>query len=390
MAARPIFLDHNATSPLSPAAADAMREAWDRAWANPASQHGPGRAARRVLEDARERVVASLGGDPSGRAPDRLVFTSGGTEANSLALRGLLAASGKRELVVSAIEHPSVAQTAERLESEGVAVHRLGVSADGVVSLDELRGVLQERHSQIGLVSLMLASNETGVVQPVAEAAALCRSHGVTVHTDAVQAVGKAEVRFRELGVDALTFTAHKFHGPIGIGGLLLAPGVTPQPVLQGGFQQEGLRPGSEPAPLAAGLSAALGEAVGEVNERSARMRELRDRLEAALTGSWPGATVIGRGAERLPHATCLAFPGADRQALVMAYDLAGVACSSGSACASGSSEPSPTLRAMRLDQELVDGAVRFAVGATTTIGEVDEAAERVVAVNQKLLGQSA
>ncbi|QDV76423.1 cysteine desulfurase family protein [Botrimarina mediterranea] len=379
----PIYLDHNATSPLLPAAAEAMREAWGTAWANPASQHAAGRAARRVLETAREQVIHLLGGDPTGRAPDRLVFTSGGTEANALAIRGLLAASGKRRLVISAIEHPSVARTAEQLEVEGVRVDRLGVGSDGRVRVEELEALLTEAADNIGLVSVMLASNETGVVQPLHALTQLCRSAGVAVHSDAVQAAGKGELGFRKWGGDAATIAAHKFHGPVGIGALLLAPHVKLSPQFIGGHQQEGLRAGTESAPLAAGLAAALRAVHG--SPRSFRLQITRDRLEAGILSTWPGAVVIGADSPRTPHSTCIAFPGADRQALVMAYDLAGVACSTGSACASGSSEPSPTLLAMGLDRELVDGAVRFAVGAMTTEAEIDEAIERIARVNAGL-----
>ncbi|MEN0111799.1 MAG: cysteine desulfurase family protein [Planctomycetota bacterium] len=388
-ATAPIYLDHNATSPLAPAAAEAMRAAWESSFANPASQHAPGRSARRTLEAARDRVVSLLGGEPSGRTPDRLVFTSGGTESNVLALRGLLAARGSRRLVVSAIEHPSVAATADRLEAEGFHVDRLPVDGQGVVRVAALESLLDDRSSPVGLVSVMTGSNETGVVQPIERLAAACREAGALLHTDAVQAVGKHPVRFREWGVSALTFTAHKFHGPLGVGSLLLAPGVSIEPVLTGGFQQQATRPGTESAPLAAGLLAALDEAEHDAGVRRARLASLRDRLQTGLLASWPGAVALGVDAERLPHACCVAFPGADRQALVMAYDLAGVACSSGSACASGSSEPSPTLRAMGLPEPLVRGAVRFAVGAFTTDAEIDEAAKRIAAVNARLRAAS-
>lgn len=386
MPAESIYLDHNATTPLLPAAAEAMARAWVEGFANPASQHGPGRAARRQLEAARERIISLLGGEPSGRQPDRLVFTSGGTEANSLALRGILAASGRSHLVISAIEHPSVSATADRLAAEGVTVHRLGVASSGVVRADELGELLSRHGEQIGLVSVMAASNETGVGQPIAALAEICRSAGVPMHTDAVQAVGKQPFNFRELGVAAMTFTGHKFHGPPGIGGLVLAPGIEATPQLAGGFQQAGLRPGTESAPLAAGLVTALEAAVEEMPTRRERLGRMRDRLETRLLASWPGAVSIGADAPRLEHATCLAFPGVDRQALVMAYDLAGVACSTGSACASGSSEPSPTLVAMGLPDRVVDSAVRFAIGALTTDEQLDEAIHRLEAVNQRLL----
>lgn len=367
------------------AAAEAMRDAWAQAWANPASQHGPGRTARRRLETARERVINRLGGNPHGQRADRLIFTSGGTEANVLAIRGLLAASKRKRLVISAIEHPSITRTAEDLQASGIRVDRLGVSEQGVTSVEHLQEILADSSDPVGLVSVMLASNETGVLQPVADLAACCREHGVLIHTDAVQAVGKSAVHFRELGVDALTFTGHKFHGPIGIGGLLCGPTIAPEPLLHGGFQQEGLRPGTESTPLVAGLLAALEEADQEATDRWAYLGKLRDQLEVRLLDSWPQAWVLGGTADRLPHATCLAFPGADRQALVMAYDLAGVACSSGSACASGSSEPSPTLLAMGLPDAQIGGAVRFAVGAMTSESDVQEACQRIAAVNVRM-----
>ncbi|QDT70847.1 Cysteine desulfurase [Planctomycetes bacterium MalM25] len=389
MPPEPIYLDHNATTPLGPAAAEAMRSAGVEAYANPASQHGPGRNARRRLEGARERILTLLGGETSGRAPDRLVFTSGGTESNALALRGLLAASGRKRLVVSAIEHPSVAATADRLEGEGCTVDRLGATDGGVVRLDALRELLSRHGGEIGLVSLMAASNETGVLQPIAEAARLCHEAGVPFHTDAAQLVGKRPIEFRSWGAAALSFTAHKFNGPLGVGGLLLAPEVTPAPQLHGGFQQESLRPGTESAPLAAGLAAALETATEGQTERRDRLKRLRDQFERALLASWPGAVALGAETDRLEHTSCLAFPGADRQALVMAYDLAGVACSTGSACASGSSEPSPTLLAMGLPEKIVRGAVRFSLGATTTEAQINDAITRLTGVHERLRSEA-
>lgn len=386
MSAETIYLDHNATSPLSPAAAEAMLAAWRDAYANPASQHSPGRAARRRLVAARDEVVELLGGEAGGRAPDRLVLTSGGSEANTLALRGLLATSGKRRMVVSAIEHPSVGATADALAAEGFEVDRLGVDVDGVVIEQQLAELLDRHAGEIGLVSVMAASNETGVVQPIQRLARRCREAGVWLHSDATQLVGKHPLRFREVGLAAATFAAHKFNGPLGVGGLLLAPGVTPAATTLGGHQQGGLRAGTEGAPLAVGMATALREWREQRAERLDRLRLLRDRLEERLVATWPGAVVVGARSTRLEHTTCLAFPGADRQALAMAYDLAGVACSTGSACASGSSEPSPTLLAMGLPREIVESAVRFSLGATTTPDQIDDAVERMAGVNRKLL----
>lgn len=380
-----IYLDSNATTPLLPVVADAMRDAWLAAYANPASQHKPGRTARRVLETARAATIELLGGVASGVSADRLVFTSGGTESNALAIRGLLATSAKRRLVVSSIEHPSIARTADALESEGYVVDRLPVSSAGVVEVDALERLLADHADAIGLVSVMAASNETGVLQPIERLAKRCQTFGVPMHTDAVQLAAKHPIAFRELGLTALSFAPHKFHGPVGIGGLLLSPVASLAAEFQGGFQQEGLRPGTESAALAVGALTALRSATEEREDRRLRLERLRDRFENGVRKSWAGALAVGAESPRLEHTTCLAFPGADRQALVMAYDLAGVACSTGSACASGSSERSATLVAMGLPEAIVDSAVRFGLNAMTTEDEVDEAIERVAAVNRRM-----
>jgi cysteine desulfurase len=235
------------------------------------------------------------------------------------------------------------------------------------------------------LASIMLASNETGVLQPIAEAAAICRRHGVLLHTDATQVVGKLPVNFTELGVDALTATAHKFHGPLGVGILLLRHGVQLAPTMHGGFQQAGLRPGTESVALAIGMLTAIELWQREADARRERMTMLRDRFERAIRTGWPAAFVIGDQSPRLPHTSNIALVGLNRQALVMALDLAGVACSSGSACASGSSEPSPTLLAMGLPEEQISASVRFSLGASTTAAEIDEAARRILNVCNNL-----
>lgn len=381
----PINLDHNATTPLLPDVADAMRAAALEHPGNPASQHELGRRARRALEGFRTRIAELLGARTAGGDADRVVFTSGGTEANNLALRGLLAArsQGARavasprdvELVVSAIEHPSISGTADALAADGVGVARAPVNATGTVRTDVLSELLARRPR---LVSVMLANNETGVLQPIAEIAAACREADVPIHTDAVQAVGKVPVNFAELGVDAMTVAPHKFHGPQGIGVLLVRRGVQLTPQLVGGFQQAGLRPGTESVALAAGMSAALEAWSREAVARSARLGRLQQQLEWDLLAELPDAVIVGGGSARLPHTLCVAFPGVERQQLVMALDLAGVVCSTGSACASGSSEPSPVLVAMDLADEVISGAIRLSWGAATTPGEMAEAARRI------------
>ena len=376
-----IYLDHNSTSPIDPRVVEAMVRVLRDGLANPVSQHHAGRRARRLLEEAREGIASLLGADVTSFHADRLIFTSGGTEANNLALFGLTAAAAEKsrergQVVVSAIEHPSVLQAAERLERQGFPVTRLGVSTEGVVDEQQLDAALQQ---PTALVSIMLANHETGVLQPIDHFARHCAAAGVHLHTDAVQAVGKVPVHFRQLGVNALTLTAHKFQGPLGIGGLLIRSDVKLEPTLFGGFQQGGLRPGTEPVALAVGFHEALRLCHAEQEQRLRTMTELRELLASSLREAFPDLLIAGEEATRLPHTLNVAFPGVNRQALLMALDLAGVACSTGSACASGSSEPSPVLTAMRLPPAAIEGAIRFSLGAFTSVDEVAEASQRII-----------
>lgn len=387
-----IYLDHNSTTPMLPEVLAAIVECQQTAFANPESQHELGRHARRVLEDAREGIAQLLGAETGGRNPDRLIFTSGGTEANNLALFGL-AGGEPAAIVISAIEHPSVARPAEALARRGWQIRRVGASPNGIVQTHEFAAGLAERDSTgrpLRLASVMLANNETGVIQPVEQLAALARDAGVPFHTDAAQAVGKIPINFRQLGASTLSFAAHKFHGPRGIGGLLLRSEVKLEPLLWGGFHQQGLRPGTECVALAVGMHVALQCFQREAEQRRERVTRQRDRFEAAMLRAWPGAVIHGHNSnptpkqqsvERIPGTSNISFPPLDRQALLMAFDLAGVACSTGSACASGSREPSPTLVAMGLADSLVSSSLRFSIGATTSESEIDDAAARIAAV---------
>lgn len=365
-----IYLDNNSTTRIDPRVADAIHECLRAGYGNPASQHRLGRQSRRVLEQARDTVGRILGCHLSDIHADRVVFTSGGTEANNLALLGL-AGHPPGRVIVSAIEHPSVSGPAEQLARLGFDVRRVRVSRDGVVQIDHLRELLNQ---DTRLVSVMLANNETGVLQPVAEMAEICGQAGVSMHTDAVQVVGKLPVHFRRLGVTALSLAGHKFHGPRGIGALVVRSDVKLSPQLFGGFQQEGLRPGTESVALAVGLSRALELWEQESESRQQRMAALRDRLEHGIRAEVPDVVINGSSAVRLPHTINLSFPGVDRQALLMALDLAGIACSAGSACASGSSEPSPVLLAMGLPPEITVGAIRISLGADSTAEEIQQA----------------
>lgn len=387
----PIYLDHNSTTPVLPEAAEAMVRCEAIGFANPASQHTPGRRARQLLEEAREGIARLLGAELAGVQPDRLIFTSGGTEANNLAVLGMAGSvssgrvSGRDSSsgssghgIISAIEHPSVIGPAELLERRGWRINRLGVSPDGMVEL----GACQEALAgSPRFVSVMLGNNETGVLQPIRELAELCRNEDVPLHTDAVQVCGKLPIDFHNLGVAALSISAHKFHGPRGVGALLLRHDVSIQPQIWGGFQQEGLRPGTEPVALAVGMHAALAAWHREQDARRERLTSLRDRFERALQAGVANLVVHGGNSPRLPHTSCLGFPGFDRQALVMALDLAGVACSTGSACASGSTDPSPVLVAMGCPNDVLEGSLRFSLGATNTAAEVEEAVRRILQI---------
>lgn len=376
-----IYLDNNATTIMTPEVAEAIATSSRQGYANPASSHHAGREARRRLETARDRISERLGARLSGMRADRLVFTSGGTESNNLALLGF-AAARPGQIIVSSLEHPSVAAAADRLAAQGRQVVRLPADSVGRTDLASLPRLLEE---PTAIVSLMWANNETGVVQPLDEAARICRSAEVPLHSDAVQAVGKLAVDFARSGLTAITVNAHKLHGPRAIGGLLLTHDAQPEPLLLGGFQQLGVRPGTESVELAVGMETALAAAVDARQERAAGMETLRDRFESLVLEARPETMVIGKQAARLPHTSCLAFPGLDRQALLMQLDQRGVACSTGSACASGSSEPSPVLQAMGLPDEIIEGALRFSLSFQTTEDQVEQAAARLVAAIDQL-----
>ena len=378
---RTIYLDNNASTSADPRVVDAMAEYLRAHCGNPAGQHQFGRAARRVLEDARDGVARLLNAQLAGPRPDRVIFTSGATEANNLAVLGL-AGRQRGRVLLSAVEHPSVVGPAEELKRRGFDVQTIPVSSDGVAQLEALSSLLT---ADTRLVCIMYGNHETGVVQPVRQAAELCRQRGVPLHVDAVQAVGKIAVDFTALGCSSLSLSAHKFHGPIGVGALVLAAQAHVEPLEFGGFQQFGLRPGSESASNALGLHTALQLWQDEAADRRQRMSRLRDRFEHHLLSAEPRLVVCGAGAERLPHVSNIAFPGFDRQALTIALDAAGVACSAGSACASGSSEPSAVLLAMGLPTALVEGALRFSLSAQTSAAEVDQAVDRILLLINKL-----
>jgi len=387
-----IYLDHNSTTPTRPEVVEAMARCYAAGYANPASQHQPGQRARRVLEDARRRVAEILGADLDCRKPDRLVFTSGGTEANNLAILGIAQAGGPRrgQVIASSVEHASVLEAVEHLLKLGWRLDTLPVDRHGVVQVDALEPLLAlslDTRNARRLISVTLANHETGALQPIERLAAVCHSAGVPMHTDAVAVAGKASINFRGLGVAALSIAAHKFQGPLGIGALVARHDVALAPMLFGGHQQEGIRPGTESVALAVGMQTALELWQKEQDEHCRKLTALRDRFELALKAERPDVIVHSDAVARLPHTSNIAFPGLEGQILLLALDMVGVACSVGSACASGSTELSPTLRAMGLPNDIVASSLRFSLGATTTEAEIDEAARRIVRVCRELGG---
>lgn len=381
----PLNLDQNATTPLDSEVAEAMLQCYRDYSGNPASQHTLGRKARRIVEDARAGIADLLGADISGPRGDRLVITSGGTESNNLAVFGL-AGSAPGKLLISPLEHPSIAGPVEQLSRRGYQRLRMSVTREGTVDLEAAAGLLAQRPR---LACLILGNHETGVLQPVHELVRLAAIHETVVHTDAVQAVGKIPVNFAQLGVASLAFTAHKLHGPVGIGGLLVRRDIPLQPLMYGGFQQSGLRPGTEAVALTVGFHRALQIWFRNGESRRRQLRSLRERLERQLQTGDSTAVIHGEQSERLPHTINISFPGVDRQALVMALDLAGVAVSTGSACQSGSSDPSPALLAMGVSADFVSSSIRISLGSTLNNSDIAEGATRILSTVHDLRRRS-
>ncbi len=372
-----IYLDHNATTPLDPEVFEAMRPYFLKA-GNAESRHAEGRQARRAWEEAKETVARILGAEPG-----EVVFTSGGTEANNLAIFGLAGIhQSPGHLVSSPIEHPAVAAAVAALEAEKFRVDRPPVNTEGIASAELMAAAFTEKTR---LATLMLANNETGAVQPVQQLAGLAVVQGIPVHTDGVQAVGRIPVNFHALGVTTLAASAHKFHGPLGAGLLLVRKGFKLRSWLVGGGQQQGRRPGTIAVPLTVGLAVALQRWHAEAETRRERWIALRDRLETGLITAL-GADRVSRNGpvdseSRLPQTVNLGFVGLDGDSLMMQLDLVGIAVSLGSACASGSTRLSPTLLAMRVPEDRLRSSVRFSLGANTTEADIEEAIRRIVPV---------
>lgn len=376
MTDRPIYLDNNATTPLDPRVISRMDECWRTAFANPGSQHGFGRSARQVLEDSRESIASILHADPS-----ELIFTSGGTESINAAVHGFT--FGRRGVIgVTAGEHPATLRATEKTFLQGCGMATLSVDSDGRLRDDRLE---QLPWSELILVCVILAHNETGVIQDVQRVSELCQQNRVPLLLDAVQAVGKIPVDFHELGATALAFGAHKFHGPRGVGGLLVRRGVKLPALLEGGHQEHGRRAGTEPVPLIAGMATALESWQSDFVGRSEQITRLRDRLQESLVSQCSPAIVHGDKADRLPNTLSIAFPGIPGEALLVNLHLAGIACSLGSTCASGAAEAAPSLLAMGIPAEVCKSSVRFSLSCQNTTQEIDNAIERILAVIERM-----
>jgi cysteine desulfurase len=367
---RHIYLDHNATTPLAPEVAEVVSEVLREGFGNPSSLHWYGQAARAAIDDARGEVAALIGA-----TPQEIVFTSSGTEADNLALRGVAWAArpSRRKIVYAAIEHHAVLHTARALAEEGWPVEAARALPDGRVDLEDLESKVD---SETALVAVMLANNETGVVQPIDAVVALARRHGAFVLCDAVQAAGKLPLDVATLGVDLLALSAHKIHGPKGVGALYVKRGTRMKALLRGGAQEKGRRAGTENVPGIVGFGRAARVARGGLAGEAERVGALRDRLEARLL-ELPGAERNGEP-PRVSNTTNVSFAGADAESLLMALDLMGVAVSTGAACAAGAVEPSHVLRAMRLPPRRVQASIRLSLGRGTTAEEVDRAVEAV------------
>ncbi|MEW9556314.1 cysteine desulfurase family protein [Nonomuraea sp. NPDC050783] len=372
MTTPPAYLDHAATTPMLPEAIEAMTEQLRRV-GNPSSLHAAGRRTRRVVEEARESIADALGARPS-----EVVFTSGGTEADNLAIKGLYwARRPRRRVLLSAIEHHAALDPAHWLaESQGAEVELLEVDEHGRLHPDTLRAAVERDPENVAVISVMWANNEVGTVQPVHVLAAIAHDHGIPFHTDAVQAIGQLPVSFARSGVDALTLTGHKVGGPTGAGALLLARGVTPVPVLHGGGQERDVRSGTLDAPAVAGLAAAVRAAVEQQEAVARRLTALRDELVERVRLAVPDVVLNGHPTDRLPGNAHFSFPGCEGDALLMLLDAKGVECSTGSACSAGVAQPSHVLLAMGADTAAARGSLRFSLGHTSTGHDVDRLIE--------------
>jgi cysteine desulfurase len=375
-----IYFDHNATTPVDPLVIDVVARTLAGDFGNASSVHHFGQRAKAILDDARSAVAALLGAEPA-----EVVFTSGGTESDNFALRGAAEAlepTGKRHLIASSIEHEAILNTLKALARRGWRVTLLRLDTSGIVHPDVLAEALTD---DTAVVSVMHANNEIGTIQPIAELARLAHARGALFHTDAVQSIGKIPVDVRTLGVDLLSLSAHKFNGPKGAGALWIKRGARVAAILTGGKHERNRRAGTENVPGIAGLGAAARLAAGKLATDADRVRTLRDRLEDEILACVPGTTRNGAREPRVPNTTNISFDSVEAESLLIALDLEGVAVSTGSACSSGTLEPSHVLRAMGLPSPRTQNSIRMSLGAGNTDAEVDYVVGKLPALVDKL-----
>jgi cysteine desulfurase len=379
MSAAPIYLDHAATTPVREEVLEAMLPFYGPRFGNPSSTHRWGREARAALDEARERVARCLGA-----RVDEICFTSGGTEGDNFAVLGAwrARASGRNAIVTTPIEHKAVLGAVHQAAKEGAEEKFLAVDKDGVVDPASFDALV---NSAAALVSIVWVNNETGVVQRIPELSAIAKERGALMHTDAVQAFGKVTINASEQKYDILSISGHKLGAPKGIGAIFIRRGTPIQPLLHGGSQDRGRRPGTENVASAVGLARAAELTIAEKEQECSRLRGLRDRLEAGILDRVPDAIVHSRGAPRAPHISNISIPGTDNESLLMALDLRGIAASGGSACQSGSVGSSHVLAAMGVSPDEAGGAIRMSLGVLTT----DECIDRVLEVFPKLVAKA-
>jgi cysteine desulfurase len=375
-----IYFDHNATTPVDPAVAETITRVMTGEFGNASSVHHFGQRAKAIIDDARSSVATLIGGEPS-----EVVFTSGGTESDNFALRGVAEAlepTGRRHLIASSIEHEAVLVTLRALARRGWRTTLLPVGQTGIVDPQALTDAIAD---DTAIVSVMHANNEIGTVQPVAELARIAHGRGAVFHTDAVQTVGKVPVDVKALGVDLLSLSAHKFNGPKGTGALWIKRGARVTAILTGGKHERNRRAGTENVPAIAGLGVAAQLAQKKLTGEGARLGALRNRLEEAILASVPGTAINGSREPRVPNTTNISFDAVEAESLLIALDLEGVAVSTGSACSSGTLEPSHVLRAMGLPSPRTQNSIRMSLGAGNTDAEVDFLVSKLPAIVEKL-----
>ena len=359
-----VYFDHNATTPVDDAVLEAMQPFLSTFFANPSSLYRAGRITRSAIETAREQVAALVSAQPA-----QIIFTSGGTEANNLALIGAVVKKASPGIAVSAVEHPSVLEPALWVGRRGRSIVTIGVDSEGRILSEDFGKACVD---SIDLISVMLANNETGTIQNISEFSAAAHERNIIFHTDAVQAAGKIPVNFNRLGVDAMTLSSHKIYGPKGVGALVVDKNLTLNPIILGGGQESGLRAGTENVAAIVGFGKASELALSQYEQRSKHLLELKQQLETGLERI-PGLVIFAKGVSRLPNTVQFGVPGIDGEMLLMQLDLKGIAVSSGSACSSGGGEPSHVLRAMGVDEALAKSAIRVSLGQANTFTEVNK-----------------